>query len=107
LFPQEMLFDLAADPHEQQDIADQHPSICREGAWRLANWHDEQMQKMARLSPHDVTDPLWTVIAEGGPYHALHEPGRSRLPAYLQRLEQTGRAEGANALRKRYQAYLP
>jgi choline-sulfatase len=106
LFPQEMLYDLAADPHEQDDIAARHPDVCREGAWRLARWHDAQMQKMA-ITSSDSTDPLWTVIREGGPHHALHEPGRSPLPKYLERLEKTGRAEGAAALREKYAAYLP
>jgi len=35
--------------------------------------------------PYDV-DPLWTVIKEGGPYHA-----RGHLRAYCERLERTGR----------------
>jgi arylsulfatase A-like enzyme len=101
LFPQEMLYDLTADPYEQNDLAAESPDVCRAGAWKLARWHDAQMQKMARTSS-DVCDPLWTVIAEGGPYHALHEPGRSPLPKYLERLEATGRAEGAAALREKY-----
>jgi choline-sulfatase len=102
LFPQEMLYDLATDPHEQNDVAGTHPDVCREGAWRLADWHDQQMQKMARTFPTDVADPLWTVMAEGGPMHAIHEKGRSPLPEYLKRLEATGRSEGAAALRKKY-----
>ncbi len=102
LFPQEMLFDLQSDPHEQENIAAAHPDLCREGAWRLARWHDAQMQKMAQASHGDVTDPLWTVIREGGPFHALHEKGRSPLPRYLERLEATGRADGAAELRKKY-----
>ncbi len=102
LFPQEMLYDLAADPFEQNDLAAKHPDLCREGAWRLERWHDAQMQKIAKVFPHDVTDPLWTVIAEGGPYHALHDPGRSPLPEYLEHLEATGRSEGAKALRAKY-----
>jgi hypothetical protein len=106
LFPQEMLFDLKADPHEQDDVGPGYADVCREGAWRLARWHDAQMQKMARTSS-DSTDPLWTVIREGGPFHALHEPGRSPLPKYLERLEKTGRADGAAALREKYAAYLP
>jgi len=101
LFPQEMLYDLQADPHEQNDLAERLPQVCREGAWRLARWHDAQMQKMA-VNSSDSTDPLWTVIREGGPMHARHEKGRSPLPEYLKRLEATGRAEAAEALRKKY-----
>jgi choline-sulfatase len=106
LFPQEMLFDLQADPHEQHDRAADHPSLCREGAWRLARWHDAQMAKMARTAS-DVADPLWTVMREGGPFHArLTEPGQpggiDGLRRYLARLEATGRANGAAELRRRH-----
>ena len=102
LFPQEMLFNLETDPHEQNNIAASHPDICREASWRLGNWHDQQMQKM----PQDKIDPLWTVIAEGGPFHARHEKGRSPLPKYIERLEATGRADGAAELRRKYAAHL-
>jgi choline-sulfatase len=102
LFPQEMVFDLKADPFEQNDIAPQRPDLCREGAWRLARWHDQQMQKMARTTS-EVEDPMWTVIHEGGPFHALPD----RLPKYLERLEATNRADGARALREKYGHVLP
>jgi choline-sulfatase len=106
LFPDEMLFDVAADPHEQNDLASTRSEICREAAWKLNQWHDAQMQKMA-VTVGDTVDPLWTVIREGGPEHALHDPGRSPLPKYLLRLEATGRSEGAALLRKKYAAFLP
>lgn len=115
LFPQEMVFDIENDPHEQHDLAEAHPELCREGAWRLANWHDQQMKKMA-ATRDDVTDPLWTVIHEGGPFHArlgggvynasIHDAGGNPTKAgfqqYLERLNETGRAEGAKALREKY-----
>jgi choline-sulfatase len=108
LFPQEMLYDLEADPFEQHDVAGQHPDVCREGAWRLSNWHDAQMQKMA-LTANDVIDPMWTVIREGGPFHAMHRTDRLRespLPKYLKRLEATGRADKAQLLREKYAQWL-
>ena len=102
LFSDEMLFDLDADPHEQHDLADSHPEVCRDGARRLAGWHDAQMRKMAQTRS-DVIDPLWTVMAEGGPFHANIRTGQpSSLEAYLKRLEATGRADGAEALRRKY-----
>ena len=107
LFPSEMLYDLATDPHEQNDLAPARPDLCREGAWRLSRWHEAQMQKLANADYGDVTDPLWTVLREGGPFHAQHEKGRSPLPAYLQRLDATGRGDGAALLREKYRAHLP
>jgi choline-sulfatase len=101
LFPQEMLFDLENDPHELHDVAQQHPDVCREGAHRLLRWHDQQMQKMARTSS-DVVDPLWTVIREGGPFHARNGVNTHILVQYIKRLESTGRADGAAALRAKY-----
>jgi choline-sulfatase len=107
LFPREMLFDLESDPHEQNNLAEAMPEICREGMWRLARWHDAQMEKMA-LSFDDCSDPLWTIIREGGPFHAslradFGEPGgRKGFERYLRRLETTGRREGAEQLRKKY-----
>jgi arylsulfatase A-like enzyme len=103
LFPDELLFDLQADPREQHDLAQERPNIAREAAYRLAAWHDRQMNRM----PGEKIDPLQTVIAEGGPAHAIHAVGRSPLPRYLKRLEATGRADGANQLRKKYAAFLP
>jgi choline-sulfatase len=115
LFPQEMLFDLVNDPHEQTDLASVRPDLCTVGAWRLSRWHDAQMQKMASHCT-DSVDPLWTVVREGGPYHArlarrhegraqLHGP--AELQRYLARLESTGRAVGAEELRRRYGEWLP
>ena len=105
LFPKEMLFNVEQDPHETDDLAPQHPELCREGAWRLANWHDDQMWKMSQYAS-DMVDPLWQVVADGGPFHATHRPEDSPLPAYLRRLEETGRADHAAALRERYGRFL-
>jgi len=108
LFPQEMLHDLEADPHEEHDLAKAHPELCREGQWRLSRWHDAQMQKMA-LTSNDVVDPLWTVVSEGGPFHAsltAGQPGREGFDRYIQYLENTDRKEGADALREKYAVQL-
>ncbi len=106
LFPEEMLFNLKEDPYEQNDLAAARPDICKEGAWRLMRWHDAQMQKMAEYAS-DSVDPLWTVVREGGPFHARpispgHPGSKEALQAYLDRLEATGRADSAKELRKRY-----
>jgi len=104
LFPRDMLFDLKTDPHEQNNLAEQHPSVIREAAWRLSDWHDRQMFKMTEHAS-DSLDPMWTVMREGGPAHTQF-PGPAGSPwsweGYLKRLENTGRAEGAVKLRGRY-----
>ena len=51
-----------------------------------------------RLTADTDVDPLVTVLREGGPFHAKE----GNLAAYCRRLEETGRADGAAALRKKY-----
>lgn len=94
LFPREMLYDLIADPHEQHDLAPARPDVCREGAWRLMDWHDAMM---ASMPPGRTADPLRTVMDEGGPFHA-----RGALREYAERLEATGRGDSVAALRRRH-----
>ena len=105
LFPEEMLFDVHADPHEQPNLAAAHVAICRDGASRLERWHTAQMAKLAINVPHDCCDPLWTVMSEGGPFHAQHAPPMGKtgpLPPYLKRLRATGRGDAADALEDKY-----
>ncbi len=105
-FPQEMLFNLTQDPQEQFDVAEDEARRCREGAWRLMRWHDAQMHKMARTQSTDVTDALWTVMHEDGPFHANTQRGSLKdlggIRTYLKRLEDTGRPDGAEMIRGRH-----
>ena len=94
LFPKEMLFNIKDDPHEQNNLAETHPEICREAAARYLNWHDEMMVTMPEGYYHD---PMWEIIHEGGPFHA-----RGRLPVYCERLEETGRQWAIPELKKRH-----
>ncbi|NIK75133.1 arylsulfatase A-like enzyme [Paenibacillus castaneae] len=64
-FPKEMLFDLKNDPYEQYNLASERRDICREAVYLLNEWHDEMMMTMK-----EDNDPLWTVMKEGGPFHA-------------------------------------
>ena len=93
LFDREMLFNIADDPHEQEDVKELYPEVCQKGAKYILDWHDDMM-----LSSDSVIDPLWTVLSEGGPHHARE----CNLPEYLKRLEETGRKDGADRLRKKY-----
>ncbi|HOJ31526.1 MAG TPA: sulfatase [bacterium] len=92
LYPDEMLFNVNEDPHEQNDLAEKHPELCAEATHLYLTWHDEMMKK----SPYSV-DPLWLVLEEGGPFHS-----RGRLKEYCKRLEQTGRAWAIPELKKRH-----
>lgn len=92
LFPKEMLFNIREDAHEQHDLAAQRPELCDRAARLLLNWEQEMM-----LTSTSETDPMWTVIREGGPFNCS-----GRLGEYLERLEATGRHEGAEALRQRH-----
>lgn len=84
-FPEVMLFDVEADPHEREDVAAKNPEVVADLMAKLAGWHAAAMMTSAT----DV-DPMWTLLREGGPFHV-----RGELPAYLERLRATGREEWA------------
>jgi len=88
LFPRDMLFDIESDRYEQHDVADEHPEVVREAVQLYLNWHDEMMATSS--SP---TDPMRTVLQEGGPFHA-----NGHLKRYVERLRETGRADKAELL---------
>jgi arylsulfatase A-like enzyme len=99
-FAPEMLFDLAADPHETTNLAEARPEVCREGERRLLAWHAEQMRTM----PFGYTaDPMDTVLAEGGPEHA--RAGFAPTREYAQRLQDTGRGHWLDEIRRRHPAF--
>ena len=91
-FPDVMLFDVAADPHEQNDLSDEKPAVAGEGLRRLDDWLGEMMRKS-----ETGVDPFWTAMREGGPLHT-----RGQLPDYLVRLRATQRGDWANWLEARY-----
>ncbi len=86
--PGRMLFNVAEDPHELNDLTDTHPELADHGQALIEQWHSEMMT----CSAYD-TDPMWTVLREGGPYHC-----REVAPRYLQRLRDTGRGHHADFL---------
>jgi len=92
LFDKEMLFDLGQDIHETNNRASERRDLCKEAVYLLNEWHDDMMATM----PCDV-DPLWTVMKEGGPFHA-----KGYLKQYAERLEQTGRGDAVAELKKRH-----
>jgi choline-sulfatase len=94
LFPQELLFNLAEDPHEERDLAAARPDLCHHAAHLLLDWHDRMMATQPAGYP---VDPLWTVMSEGGPEHA-----RGALPKYCEYLEKTGRSWAIPELTRRH-----
>jgi arylsulfatase A-like enzyme len=92
LFDDVMLFDLGNDPHEQRNVAAEHPDVVGRGLTLLLQWQQDMTPTLAR-----GRDPLVNVMLEGGPYHV-----RGQLPAYLERLRATGRVDQAALLAARY-----
>jgi len=88
--PARMLFNVAKDPHELNNLAESQPALADRGEALLAAW-TEDMMKTSRYPE----DPLWTVMREGGPYHT-----RDMLARYCQRLRDTGRGHHADFLEK-------
>jgi arylsulfatase A-like enzyme len=87
-----MLFNLAEDPHEQHDLAFERPGLVNQAMGMLSEWYHQ----MATTSRHNQ-DPMMTVLREGGPFHT-----RGHLPAYLERLQATDRAQHAERLAARH-----
>jgi arylsulfatase A-like enzyme len=90
-FPEYMLFDLAKDPHELNNIAQDNPELVDRAVRMLEKWHSDMM----RTSTSD-TDPMWVTIKEGGPLHGK----ASHLTDYCKRLRETDRAHHADLLEK-------
>jgi choline-sulfatase len=92
-----------ADPHETTDLARDRPGLVREGLAMLEDWTNARLRENATdtaggssAGPQALEDPLWRVIAEGGPYHTNgHEE------TYAERLRETGRAEHAEDVEDR------
>ena len=89
----EMLFDIAADPHEQHDLAPSERSLTTTGRDLLAAWTEAQLARS-----YSPLDPMDIVRDEGGPFHT-----RGHLPGYLERLRETGRSAWAEVLTERHE----
>ena len=87
-----MLFNVAQDPHEENDLAEEKPDVVDSAMGKLADWEHE----MKLTSTQDV-DPMMTVLREGGPFHT-----RGKLPEYIKRLNTTGRSQHVETLAARH-----
>lgn len=93
LFDKHQLFNLKEDPHETVNRAKEKPAVVKEAVYLLNEWHDEMMKKM-----NEPVDPMWTVLKEGGPFHA-----NGHLEMYIEdRLTPTGRTQAAEKLKARH-----
>jgi arylsulfatase A-like enzyme len=93
-WPNEMLFDVFADPHEETDLTSSEPATVEHARRLLSDWTSHQLARA--LAPDD---PLDTIVREGGPYHV-----RGHLGSYVQRLRATGRGHWADVLLARHGA---
>jgi arylsulfatase A-like enzyme len=90
-YPGRMLFNVAEDPHELDDLAARRPELVDHGLALIEQWQADEMRRSRR----DV-DPMQTVLREGGPFHACFTS--PNFAAYRQRLVDTGRAAMAEDL---------
>lgn len=95
-FPDEMLFNVAEDPHQTTNLAEKEPALCQKGQKMIDEWRAENLAKQPE--PYG-SDPFDTVLAEGGPM-------RGPLKGYLKRLEERGKEKEATYLRERYASEL-
>jgi arylsulfatase A-like enzyme len=93
-YPEIMLFNLKEDPHELKNLAEERPDLVGRAMAMLDEWHTEEM----RRSPREV-DPMWTVMREGGPYHASFN--RPSFDQYVNILNESGREDFAKELHDR------
>ncbi|MFW9949382.1 MAG: sulfatase, partial [Candidatus Thorarchaeota archaeon] len=89
-YPEIMLYDFENDFHMTNNLATERPEIVGKGLQLLEEWHTQMMKS----SPFSK-DPMWTVLDEGGPFHA-----RERIVAYLKRTKRSDREEIVNVIRK-------
>ena len=90
-YPDEMLFDLADDPHETKNLIEERPEEAAACDRLLAGWwHD------AVTGIDAAPDPMLTVMDEGGPWYA-----RLNHKTFTLRLHATGREWAAAEIERR------
>ncbi len=91
LYPDEMLFNVVADPHQRNNLSNSHAAVMSLARAHLANWLADNAPYARNRDPHD------NVMSEGGPFHV-----RGQLADYLTRLRATNRAHCAEALEAKW-----
>ena len=90
-WPPLMLFNSKDDTHETTDLSAAMPAKVAEGLALLEEWLD------ANLRENEGVDPMYGVIAEGGPFHT-----RGRLAEYLAYYRAAGKPDIAARMEQRY-----
>jgi arylsulfatase A-like enzyme len=90
-YPEIMLFNIKDDPHEQHNLAESAPHLVNAAMAKLERWTHDELSRSSQAE-----DPMWTVIHEGGPFHANYNS--PNFNAYKQRLCDTGRSQFAAEL---------
>ncbi len=93
-YPEQMLFNLKHDAHEQNDLAEKEPKLVAQAEKMLAEWTKAGIKNNPRGE-----DPMQTVLKEGGPFHANYKS--DGYTAYVKRLRETGRGHFADELEAR------
>lgn len=89
-FDEEILYDMASDPHQTRNVAHEHPGVVRELDRLRQTWVDRNLDKM-----DGRPDPLMEVARSGGPYRYVSRD------AWLDRLRAKGRGRDVEDLRQR------
>ncbi len=92
-FPDQQLYDVIADPHQVNNVADVYPEVCDRLEKQLQVWRTEMIDTMPYAG---AEDPMDVVMREGGPLQG------NALQATIADLEQLGRMEAAQYMRDRY-----
>jgi len=90
--PPVQLYDVVKDPHELNDLAQTCSEVVNEGLALLEEWTADMM-----TASDSDTDPMWTVMREGGPLHT-----RGWVRRYSERLRSSGRGAAADRLMGKY-----
>lgn len=97
------LYDLAADPHETEDVSGEHPDVAERGMALLDRWRAGRGIDAAAgtgggnpEAPRALRDPMFEVIRDGGPAYL-----RGNMASYTDRLRETRREEYAETIEAR------
>ncbi len=110
------LYNLAEDPHETTNLAQERPEKAREGIALLEDWKAKRKMEVihdrAGGNPdatHALTDPMMEVLAEGGAYQAWYDMEHEDdhlADRYAAELREDGFADYADRVAE-YQGFVP